>query len=106
MKKNKSGNLPPTARSRNTRSRPKRLSGLIENLRGFDANLKNLGFTPAIYSPYYQLVSKKLVRKCHAQNMKLIPWTVNDAASMKGLIRLGVDGIITDYPNRIAETGK
>lgn len=82
------------------------LALLIENLRGFDANLKNLGFTPAIYSPYYQLVSKKLVRKCHAQNMKLIPWTVNDAASMKGLIRLGVDGIITDYPNRIAETGK
>jgi glycerophosphoryl diester phosphodiesterase len=33
--------------------------------------------------------------------MKLIPWTVNDVKSMRRLIRLGVDGIITDYPNFI-----
>lgn len=82
------------------------LAFLIENLKSFDFNLEKLGFIPAIYSPYYQLVSKKLVRKCHAQNIKLIPWTVNDVASMRGLVRLGVDGIITDYPNRIAELGK
>jgi glycerophosphoryl diester phosphodiesterase len=82
------------------------LAFLIENLKGFDFNLEKLGFTPAIYSPYYQLVSKKLVRKCHAKNMKLIPWTVNDVPAMHGLIHLGVDGIITDYPNRIGEVGK
>lgn len=83
-----------------------RLAFLIENVRGFDFNLEKLGFTPTIYSPYYQLVSKKLVRKCHAKNIKLIPWTVNDVPSMRGLIHLGVDGIITDYPNRISEVGK
>ncbi len=83
-----------------------RLAFLIENVRGFDFNLEKLGFTPAIYSPYYQLVSKKLVRKCRANNMKLIPWTVNDVPAMRGLIHLGVDGIITDYPNRIGEVGK
>jgi len=82
------------------------LAFLIENVRSFDFNLEKLGFTPAIYSPYYQLVSKKLVRKCHAQNIKLIPWTVNDVPAMRGLIHLGVDGIITDYPNRIGEVGK
>lgn len=79
------------------------LAFLIENLKGFDSNIDKLGFTPAIYSPYYQFVSKKLVRQCHAKEMKLIPWTVNDVASMRGLIRLGVDGIITDYPNRIGQ---
>ena len=83
-----------------------RLAFLIENIKSFDFNLEKLGFTPAIYSPYYQLVSKKLVRKCHANNMKLIPWTVNDVPAMRGLIHLGVDGIITDYPNRIGEVGK
>ena len=78
------------------------LAFLIENVWSFDSNMDKLGFTPAIYSPYYQLVSKKLVRKCHSKGMKLIPWTVNDVESMRGMIRLGVDGIITDYPNRIA----
>jgi glycerophosphoryl diester phosphodiesterase len=82
------------------------LAFLIENAWSFDTNMEKLGFSPAIYSPYYLLVSKKLVRKCHRHNMKLIPWTVNDTVSMQGLIHLGVDGIITDYPNRIGELGK
>ena len=82
------------------------LAFLIETGWGLSTNLKKLGFTPQIYSPYYQLVSKKLVRNCHAKNMQIIPWTVNDVPAMRGLIRLGVDGIITDYPNLIREVGK
>lgn len=77
------------------------LAFLIENINSLEANLARLEFTPAIYSPYYLLVNKKLVRKCHARQMKLVPWTVNDVKSMRRLIRLGVDGIITDYPNLI-----
>ena len=34
--------------------------------------------------------------------MKFIPWTVNDTEDMRRLIHLGVDGIITDYPDRLA----
>ncbi len=83
-----------------------RLALLVENVNGLGANLKALGFTPDIYSPYYLLVDKKLVRKCHEQHIQVIPWTVNDVASMKQLLRLGVDGIITDYPNLIVEVGK
>lgn len=83
-----------------------RLAFLIENVWGMATNLKKLGFTPQIYSPYYQLVSKKLVRHCHAKNIQVIPWTVNDVAAMRGMIQLGVDGIITDYPNLIKEVGK
>lgn len=79
------------------------LAFLIENISGFDTNIRKLGFLPAIYSPYFQLVSKKLVHKCHAQGIKVIPWTVNDVPAMRGLIHLGVDGIITDYPNKIGE---
>jgi glycerophosphoryl diester phosphodiesterase len=74
---------------------------LIENIQGFDTNIKKLGFRPSIYSPYFKLVNKNLIKKCHAQGIKVIPWTVNDVASMRHLIRLGVDGIITDYPNLI-----
>ena len=68
-------------------------------LSGLDAQLKALGFTPTIYSPAYQLVNAELVKKCHDQNIKIIPWTVNDKAKIEELKKMGVDGIITDYPD-------
>ncbi len=79
------------------------LAFLIENADSFESNMARLDFVPAIYSPYYLVVNKDLVKKCHAKNLKLVPWTVNDVKSMRRLIRLGVDGIITDYPNMIRE---
>lgn len=78
-----------------------RLALLIENIWGVKKNLKKLGFTPHIYSPYYMTVSESMVKKCHAKGMKIIPWTVNDVPAMKKMISMGVDGIITDYPDRI-----
>ncbi len=74
---------------------------LIEDFdkRGLDTQLKALGFTPDIYSPDYQLVNEELVKKCHEQHIKIIPWTVNDKAKIEELKKIGVDGIITDYPD-------
>ncbi len=74
---------------------------LIENQEGVHANLDKLGFVPPIYSPYYQLLSEEVIREIHDKGMQVIPWTVNDPAEMQKLIDWGVDGIITDYPNRI-----
>jgi len=68
-----------------------------------EENLKNIGFTPDIYSPQYQLATKELIEKCHQQGMKFVPWTVNTLEDMKELKSMGVDGIITDYPNLFAE---
>lgn len=82
------------------------LAFLIENASSFEHNMARLDFSPAIYSPYYLVVNKKLVKQCHARGIKLVPWTVNDVRSMRRLIRLGVDGIITDYPDKIVEVGK
>ncbi len=82
------------------------LALLIENTKGLDNNLKELGFTPDIYSPYYQLVSGNLVKETRERGMLLIPWTVNEITTMRGLINLGVDGIITDYPNLISKMKK
>jgi glycerophosphoryl diester phosphodiesterase len=58
-----------------------------------------LGFHPTIYSPYYTLVDKLLILHCRNYNTKVIPWTVNDKAKIEELKALGVDGIISDYPN-------
>ncbi|HRJ13703.1 MAG TPA: glycerophosphodiester phosphodiesterase family protein [Saprospiraceae bacterium] len=74
---------------------------LVENVRGLEQNVKELGYVPTIYSPYFKLVNAETVKNAHAQKMRIIPWTVNETADMQALIRLGVDGIITDYPNRI-----
>jgi glycerophosphoryl diester phosphodiesterase len=67
---------------------------------GLAENLGTLSFVPDVYSPDARLVDEALVRAVHDRGLKLIPWTVNEPASMKRLIRLGVDGLITDYPNR------
>jgi glycerophosphoryl diester phosphodiesterase len=77
------------------------VSMLIEDndKRGLEQQVSALGFKPQVYSPAYQLVNSDLIRKCHAQNIKVIPWTVNDKLTMEKLIAMGVDGIITDYPD-------
>jgi glycerophosphoryl diester phosphodiesterase len=40
------------------------------------------------------------VKKAKELGMKVIPWTVNEPDDMRKMLRLGVDGLITDYPNR------
>lgn len=71
----------------------------IDEKEDFENNIKTLGFTPTFYSPYLPLVGKGLVDKCHASGVKIIPWTVNSLKEMQYLKNLGVDGIVTDYPN-------
>jgi glycerophosphoryl diester phosphodiesterase len=65
----------------------------------FEEQLKKLGFTASIYSPHYSLVTTTLVKQCHAKNMRLIPWTVNDKIEIERLKDMGADGVISDYPN-------
>lgn len=60
--------------------------------------LDKLGFQPAIYSPAYALVSKQLAEACQKKKIKLIPWTVNDASTLRQLKHIGIDGAISDFP--------
>lgn len=79
------------------------ISYLVESGRNFDEAMATLGFTPQVFSPHYRLVSKGLVSTAHDQGIKIIPWTVNETRLFRKLIRLNVDGIITDYPDLIEE---
>jgi glycerophosphoryl diester phosphodiesterase len=53
-----------------------------------------------------QVVTKRFVEAAHARNLKVHVWTVNGVDSMKTLLQLGVDGIMTDYPQRLLEIMK
>jgi glycerophosphoryl diester phosphodiesterase len=75
----------------------------IDEKEDFENNIKDLGFNPTIYSPYSVLVGKNLVDKCHAAGVKIIPWTVNSVKDIEYMMSLGVDGIITDYPNLMGQ---
>ena len=55
----------------------------------------------AVWSPNGGAVTELLVRQAQALGLKVIPWTINDAADMERLIAWGVDGLITDYPARL-----
>lgn len=74
---------------------------LVEDHESLETHLDRLGFIPATYSPEFVLVDGKLVSEVHRKGMKIIPWTVNEEEDMARLISMGVDGIITDYPDRL-----
>jgi glycerophosphoryl diester phosphodiesterase len=74
---------------------------LIENTETPAQNLQTLGFTPDIYSPDYALVDDALIAFAKQKEMKVIPWTVNEREEMDRMISMGVDGLITDYPDRL-----
>lgn len=57
----------------------------------------------AIWSPAYRNLSAEAVKGAHALGLKVVPWTVNDPADVVRLIDWGVDGIITDYPDRVRD---
>ena len=60
----------------------------------FQLPMEELGFT---------LAKESLVNNAHKHNLAVHYWTVNDKDDMRYLIEIGADGIMTDYPHRLAE---
>lgn len=79
------------------------LSFLTEERTTVEGLKKSLGFLPPIWSPFHEVLNPEIVKSFQAEGVKVIPWTVNNTVTMKRLLDLGVDGIITDYPNLIPE---
>ncbi|MEH0156125.1 glycerophosphodiester phosphodiesterase [Limibacter armeniacum] len=76
------------------------LALLVEGEKDYKKAVTALGFTPQIYSPDFHLLDKKSIKNLHKKGMKVIPWTVNEKEDMIKLLEWGVDGFITDYPDR------
>lgn len=76
---------------------------LIEETFEPEAALKKLSFKPTVFSPYFKNLTAEHVKYFRSQGIMVVPWTVNEVTDMKSVLQLGVDGIITDYPNRIPQ---
>ena len=70
-----------------------------------DENLQNkleiMSFKPEILGPYFELLTQENVRHYQSLDYKIIPWTVNNLEDIDRMIKMGVDGIITDFPHRL-----
>lgn len=54
--------------------------------------------------PHYRLLTRRLVEKIHAENKKVVTWTVNDPRQMLRAAAMGVDAIISDDPQLLVKT--
>lgn len=75
---------------------------LIEERTTVDSTLDFLGFRPDIISPQHSWLDTSFINTAHRDSIRVIPWTVNEQMRASELIEMGVDGIITDYPDRIS----
>jgi glycerophosphoryl diester phosphodiesterase len=80
-----------------------RLSYLVSSPKEAEKTIELLGFKPDIFSPNFKMLKQKIVDEWHANSVSVIPWTVNEKSDMKKVMALGVDGLITDYPDRYFE---
>jgi glycerophosphoryl diester phosphodiesterase len=62
----------------------------------------DLGFRPNMLSPAYLLIDKEYVEACKKLKLKLVAWTVNEEKDIEKMAALGVDGMISDYPDRFS----
>jgi glycerophosphoryl diester phosphodiesterase len=85
-------------------------AGASPSLGGFDVDdfggsLPKLvnAFGARVWSPNYGDIVAAQVREAQALGLKVVPWTINEIADMEKFIDMGVDGIITDRPDRLRE---
>jgi glycerophosphoryl diester phosphodiesterase len=55
------------------------------------------------YYPDFTFLDRQQVEQCRKAGIRVVPWTVNDPQDWNGLLEWGVDGITTDYPDRLAD---
>lgn len=78
-----------------------KLSALVSDNFNPEINLNDLGFYPYAYSPNYNFLDCNNVKYMQEKKIKVIPWTVNSNDDIANVLNLGVDGIISDYPDRV-----
>jgi glycerophosphoryl diester phosphodiesterase len=78
------------------------------DVRNYDGSVPKLAKAAgcAIWSPFWRNATPERIAEAHALELEVLPWTMNDPADMARLIDAGVDGLITDYPDRLRDVMK
>ncbi|MDB5233436.1 MAG: glycerophosphodiester phosphodiesterase [Hymenobacter sp.] len=76
---------------------------LLEDRLPWQLSIQNLGFVPTTLGPDFSAVTEESVKALRNEfpALRLVPWTVNEAYDMHRLHLLGVDGMTTDFPDRL-----
>ncbi|MBR5036134.1 MAG: hypothetical protein IKX69_02990 [Prevotella sp.] len=69
----------------------------------YEQFMGRLNFTPEWLSPAWQIMDKEMVDRAHADGMKIVTWTVDDKEQIRKVIDMGVEAVISNYPNRLLE---
>jgi glycerophosphoryl diester phosphodiesterase len=56
-----------------------------------------------VWSPFHGNLTRELLAEARALGMAVIPWTVNEPADIERLLDWGVDGLISDHPERVRD---
>ena len=54
-----------------------------------------------LWCPYFKDLTSELLNEAHALGLIVCTWTVNEIENIENMIDIGVDGIVTDYPDRV-----
>lgn len=76
---------------------------LLKNPRFLKSHMLGLTFTPDTCGMYYKFATESWITRVHEMGMKVLVWTENDKDDMRQHIAMGMDGIITDFPQRALE---
>jgi glycerophosphoryl diester phosphodiesterase len=76
--------------------------GYLFNRRQKDAVSRAVAAGAKIILPHASRVTSKLIAEAKREGLKVVTWTVNDSKQMKQFMALGVDGIMSDFPDRLA----
>ena len=78
-----------------------KISLLVNREEVISDKLKQLDFKPEILGPYFDLLTKEVVSKYQEEGFKIYTWTLNENNAINRIKSYEVDGVITDYPDRL-----
>ena len=84
------------------RIEPMAMTGLLLERPGLDSVQKAVSIGARQILPRAENITPELIQAARRADLKVVAWTVNEPAEMRALIANGVDGIISDYPDRVA----